>query len=328
MRVLGLDPGTAIMGWGVVDADAGGSNLQLVEYGAITTRAKAPLTERLPILYAGVLAVIDRLHPEIMSIEELFFGKNVNTAISVGQARGVAVLAAAHRSLNVFEYTPMEVKQAVVGYGRAEKQQVQEMVRMILKLKVAPTPDDAADGVALAICHIQSARFSALLEKNRALRPPSVVAVRVYRGSIMADYTLAVVGADEQFPPTVVADYQERTGSDPLSNIFHAWHLPIVSRLLLEDDGRARGFLLSRQSHLAADAQQILFYHALTDGDADALLPTALGYLQEKYRAIVSSFAPANPAWLRHFATFTRSSEQQLTLAMEDRPASPPDLVG
>lgn len=168
MRIIGLDPGTAIMGWGVIDSDASGTKLQLVEYGAITTRAKAPLTERLPILYAGVLEAIDRHQPEIMSIEELFFGKNVNTAISVGQARGVAVLAAAHRNLNVFEYTPMQVKLAVAGYGGADKHQVQEMVRMMLNLKVAPQPDDAADAVALAICHVHSARFSALLENNRA----------------------------------------------------------------------------------------------------------------------------------------------------------------
>ncbi len=164
MRVLGLDPGTAIMGWGVVDSDAGGANLRMVDYGALTTRAKAPLAERLPLLYAGVLAVIDQHQPEVMSVEELFFTKNITTAISVGHARGVAILAAAHRNLSVFEYTPLQVKQAVAGYGRADKNQIQEMVRMMLGLSVIPQPDDAADGLALAICHIHSARFTALIE--------------------------------------------------------------------------------------------------------------------------------------------------------------------
>ncbi len=164
MRVMGLDPGTAIMGWGVVDSDASRGKLIMVDYGALTTRAKAPLVERLPLLYAGVLDVLDRYQPEAMSVEELFFTKNVSTAISVGHARGVAILAAAHRNVPVFEYTPLQVKQAVGGYGRADKAQMQEMVRLMLGLKSIPQPDDAADGLALAICHIHSARFTALIE--------------------------------------------------------------------------------------------------------------------------------------------------------------------
>ncbi|MGI8588678.1 MAG: crossover junction endodeoxyribonuclease RuvC [Chloroflexia bacterium] len=176
--VLGIDPGTAIMGYGLVrhraeqDEAPGGaawlgmSGLAAVEYGAVRTPAHMPLVERLPRLYNGLVEVIREFQPGQVVIEELFFGRNVTTAISVGQARGVAVLAAAHCGLSVAEYTPMQVKQAVVGYGKATKDQVQQMVRMLLNLETVPQPDDAADALALAICHLHSRSLTALLERQ------------------------------------------------------------------------------------------------------------------------------------------------------------------
>ena len=155
MRTLGIDPGTAIMGWGVVDEAAGA--LSLVAYGALTTPAGMPPPERLVLLYDGLQALLREHRPEAGAIEELFFGKNVNTAISVGQARGVALLALAQASVPIHEYKPLAVKQAVAGYGGADKKQMQEMVRMTLRLAAIPRPDDAADAVAIAICHAYTA---------------------------------------------------------------------------------------------------------------------------------------------------------------------------
>lgn len=172
--VLGIDPGTAIMGYGLVGhsdpatAEPSGAawlsmaGLTTPEYGALRTPAHMPLVERLPRLYNGLIELIREFQPGAVAIEELFFGRNVTTAISVGQARGVAVLAAAHCGLPIAEYTPMQVKQAVVGYGKATKDQVQGMVRMILNLETIPQPDDAADALAIAICHLHS-RGQALL---------------------------------------------------------------------------------------------------------------------------------------------------------------------
>lgn len=172
--VLGIDPGTAIMGYGLVghsatpDAEPSGAawlsmaGLTTPEYGALRTPAHMPLVERLPRLYNGLIELIREFQPGVVAIEELFFGRNVTTAISVGQARGVAVLAAAHCGLPIAEYTPMQIKQAVVGYGKATKDQVQNMVRMILNLETIPQPDDAADALAIAICHLHS-RGQALL---------------------------------------------------------------------------------------------------------------------------------------------------------------------
>lgn len=151
MRTIGIDPGTAIMGWGVVDAHDG--RLTLVDVGALTTPAGMPQPERLRMLYDGLRELIARYRPDSAAIEELFFGKNVNTALSVGQARGVALLALAQAGLPVAEYKPLAVKQAVAGYGGADKKQMQEMVRLTLGLAAAPRPDDAADALAVAICH-------------------------------------------------------------------------------------------------------------------------------------------------------------------------------
>ena len=171
--VLGIDPGTAIMGYGLVAqpaaagpggsvTGAGGTGLQMIDYGAVRTPAHMPLVERLPRLYAGLVDVLQQYQPGAVAIEALFFGRNVTTAISVGQARGVAVLAAAHCGLPIAEYTPMQIKQSVVGYGKATKDQVQQMVRMLLGLATIPQPDDAADALAIAICHLHSRAFERL----------------------------------------------------------------------------------------------------------------------------------------------------------------------
>jgi crossover junction endodeoxyribonuclease RuvC len=152
--VLGIDPGTAIMGYGVVAR--AGLDLKLLECGVLTTPAGLPLYKRLQDLYAGLMELIQRLHPQEVAIEELFFARNSTTALAVGHARGVALLAAAHSGLTVDEYTPLQVKQAIVGYGRASKDQVQQMVTMLLALDHIPQPDDAADAAAIAICHLHT----------------------------------------------------------------------------------------------------------------------------------------------------------------------------
>jgi len=161
MLVLGIDPGTAITGYGLVRGEDDG--LTLVGYGAITTSADWPLPERLQRIYRELTAVIEDRQPTAVAVEELFFSKNVRTALSVGQARGVALLAAANAGLPIHEYTPLQVKQAITGYGRATKDQVQQMVKMLLGLDSVPQPDDAADAIAVAICHIHSAKLTAML---------------------------------------------------------------------------------------------------------------------------------------------------------------------
>ena len=155
MRTIGIDPGTAIMGWGIVDETAGA--LQLVDYGVITTPAGTPQPNRLMTLYAELQVLLQKYHPEAAAIEELFFSKNVTTALTVGQARGVAMLALAQAGLPIHEYKPLSVKQAVAGYGGADKKQMQEMVRLTLQLPAVPRPDDAADALAIAICHAYNA---------------------------------------------------------------------------------------------------------------------------------------------------------------------------
>ena len=155
MRTLGIDPGTAIMGWGVVDEQ--NSQLSLVGCGVLTTPAGMPQHERLIILYQGLRELIELHKPDVAAVEELFFGKNVNTALTVGQARGVTLLALAQAGLPIHEYKPLAVKQAVAGYGGADKKQMQEMVRMTLQLPAIIKPDDAADAVAIAICHAYTA---------------------------------------------------------------------------------------------------------------------------------------------------------------------------
>jgi crossover junction endodeoxyribonuclease RuvC len=154
MRVLGIDPGIAIMGFGFVDKI--GHRIVPVQYGCIQTEARTPTEQRLVQIYEASCQLLDRYRPETIAVEKLFFNKNVTNAFSVGQARGVFLLAAAQRNIPVGEYTPMQVKQSVVGYGGAEKKQVQEMVKRLLKLSAVPKPDDVADALAVAICHAHS----------------------------------------------------------------------------------------------------------------------------------------------------------------------------
>jgi crossover junction endodeoxyribonuclease RuvC len=165
MRILGIDPGTAIMGWGVVDELGGAPSF--VACGALTTPAGMPQHERLLRLYEGLRALLEEHRPDAAAIEELFFGKNVNTAITVGQARGVALLALAQAGVPIHEYKPLAVKQAVSGYGGADKKQMQEMVRMTLQLPAIIKPDDAADAVAIALCHAYTAPMQRRISEGR-----------------------------------------------------------------------------------------------------------------------------------------------------------------
>ena len=151
MKILGIDPGYAIMGYGVVDMK--GNHFDCCKYGAVTTDSKTLMTDRLKFIYNELMNIISEFEPEAASIEELFFNTNSKTALLASQARGVAALACANSGIKVFEYTPLQIKQALVGYGRAEKGQVQNMVRTILNLDDIPKPDDAADALAAAICH-------------------------------------------------------------------------------------------------------------------------------------------------------------------------------
>lgn len=156
--VLGIDPGTATTGFGLV-RDLQDGSLRMVEYGVITTPKEEAAHQRLKMLYHELKKLIRRHKPESVAVEKLFFQRNVSTAIAVGQARGVVMLAIAEASLDVAEYTPNEVKQAVVGYGSADKKQVQEMVRVLLSLPSIPKPDDAADALAIAITHLHTRRY-------------------------------------------------------------------------------------------------------------------------------------------------------------------------
>jgi crossover junction endodeoxyribonuclease RuvC len=157
--VLGVDPGTALLGYGVVTDGEGENRPEARAYGVISTPAGMPMPARLAELFDRTTELIDVHRPTVLAIEQLFFARNVTTALAVGQARGVVLLAAARANLEVVEYTPSEVKQAVVGYGKAGKAQMQEMVRLILGLDATPRPDDAADALAIALCHLQTAPF-------------------------------------------------------------------------------------------------------------------------------------------------------------------------
>jgi crossover junction endodeoxyribonuclease RuvC len=163
MRAIGIDPGTATTGYGVVEESAG--RLAPVAFGVVTTPAGSPMPERLLALHDEIIRLIALHAPESAAVESLFFQKNVRTALSVGQARGAILLALQQGGVPVSEYNPLEVKQAVAGYGGAEKRQVQKMVQTLLALKEIPRPDDAADALAVAICHLNSRRLKSLTEK-------------------------------------------------------------------------------------------------------------------------------------------------------------------
>ena len=154
MYILGIDPGFAIVGWGIVESHRG--NIRPVAFGAITTPAHTPIESRLLMIQQDLETIIDKYKPEEMAIEELFFNTNITTAIAVAEARGVIICTAHKLGVKVSEYTPLQVKQAVVGYGKAEKHQVISMVTSLLKLPKPPKPDDTADALAIAICHSQS----------------------------------------------------------------------------------------------------------------------------------------------------------------------------
>jgi len=164
MRILGIDPGYAIVGFGVIETD--GVRHQLIRCGAINTPAGAPIASRLLQIADDMAELINIFRPEEVAVEELFFSQNVTTGIAVAQARGVLLMTVARAGLSISEYTPSQVKQAVVGYGRAEKKQVMELTKTLLNLQAVPKPDDAADALAVAICHARSA-FSALGKINR-----------------------------------------------------------------------------------------------------------------------------------------------------------------
>lgn len=167
MRILGIDPGYAILGYGVIDMK--GNRFSVCGYGAVTTDTALEMPDRLKHLYTQVMEIIREYEPDVAAIEELFFNTNSKTALLVGQARGVAILACVNSGLEIREYTPLQIKQGLVGYGRAEKQQIQAMVKTILNLSETPKPDDTADALAAAICHGHSATHINKLEKYTAL---------------------------------------------------------------------------------------------------------------------------------------------------------------
>ena len=166
--ILGVDPGTAFTGYGVVSQN--GNRLETVAFGVVRTSKDLPLHERLDLIFEGIGDLVRNYRPTEAAVESLFFNVNVRTALAVGQARGVALLACTRGGCDVFEYTPQEVKQAVVGYGKAEKGQVQEMVRVLLKMNDIPKPDHAADALAIAICHAHGRGLRALADRESAGR--------------------------------------------------------------------------------------------------------------------------------------------------------------
>lgn len=163
MRILGIDPGYAIVGFGILDYT--GSNFKTVEFGAVTTPAKTDFNLRLKMIYDDLTFVFEKYKPQAMSIERLYFNTNQKTVIDVAQARGVILLAASQHDVEIYEYTPLQVKQSVVGYGQAEKKQVMEMTRQILGLAEVPKPDDTADALAIAICHGHTSHSAANLSR-------------------------------------------------------------------------------------------------------------------------------------------------------------------
>ena len=167
IRVLGLDPGTAIVGFGLVIFD--GQSYQPEKYGVIRTPSKTPLPHRLLMIHEQLGKLIEELKPEHVAVEEVFFARATTTALAVGHARGVILLTAAEHNLPIFEYTPLQVKQAIIGYGGAEKKQIQQFIKNLLRLESIPKPDDAADALAIAICHCNNYRLQSLI------RPQGVV---------------------------------------------------------------------------------------------------------------------------------------------------------
>lgn len=169
MRVLGIDPGSETLGWGIVEGDR--ATYGAVDFGVIKSSPRQSFSKRLAGIYENVGRVIDKFHPDVLSIEEAFYAVNVSVALKLGQVRGIVLLLAEQRGLEIAEYAPRLIKQTVVGYGNAEKRQVQEMVRLLLRMKTAPSPHDASDALAIAICHFHHAetrkRIEATLRKTK-----------------------------------------------------------------------------------------------------------------------------------------------------------------
>ncbi len=163
MRVLGIDPGTVVMGYGVVDSED--DAVTAIDYGTLTPPQRSPIGERLSFLYTGLLKIISRYKPEAVAIEQPFVAKNVKSALAVGKAQAIAILAAANKKIPSFEYTPAQVKQSITNYGASSKEQIQEMVKLQLGLSEIPQPSDAADALAIALCHLQQVRLSQLLNQ-------------------------------------------------------------------------------------------------------------------------------------------------------------------
>ncbi|HAE43899.1 MAG TPA: crossover junction endodeoxyribonuclease RuvC [Clostridiales bacterium] len=157
MKIIGIDPGYAISGFGVIDYI--GNSFKTIDYGVVRTPSQMDMPNRLKILYDSYIELFNMHKPNAVAIEELFFNTNSKTIITVSQARGIHILAAVNQQLEIYEYTPLQVKQGIVGYGRADKKQMQEMVKVILNLEKIPKPDDAADALAVAICHAHSSKF-------------------------------------------------------------------------------------------------------------------------------------------------------------------------
>ena len=164
MIILGFDPGLAIVGFGVIKKE--GSKFVPVQFGSIQTKPEYETGVRLKQIFDAAKEIIRKYQPDAVSIEKLFFNRNVTTAMTVGQARGVLILAAVEESVPIYEYTPLQIKQALVGYGRAEKRQIQEMVKMFLNLKEVPRPDDVADALAIAVCHGHSSKMNKIIKEN------------------------------------------------------------------------------------------------------------------------------------------------------------------
>lgn len=162
MRILGIDPGVGTMGYGVIEAE--GDRRRLVQFGTITTKPGEPTPQRLRAIFKGVNQLLDIYEPEDVAFEELFFSKNVTTGMVVSAARGAAMVAVAERTDNIYEYTPNQIKQAITGYGRADKHQMQQMVKMLLNMKDIARPDDAADALAVALTHANSMRMKRMFK--------------------------------------------------------------------------------------------------------------------------------------------------------------------
>ncbi len=164
MRILGIDPGIAIVGYGIIDDNCG--KLTVNDFGIISTKKEFSTPERLKQVSDGINSLIEKFRPDAIAIEELFFNNNAKTAITVAEARGVILLTCINNCKNIYEYTPLQIKQAITGYGRADKQQMQQMVKVLLNLKNIPKPDDAADALAVALCHANTKNFAGLFSAS------------------------------------------------------------------------------------------------------------------------------------------------------------------